>query len=502
MDKATAKIAKLQGKDVRTCLDSSANGLLDAAQTDACLLADAKGKIAKAGEKAADVEASKCSPTPSFGFTSASTATRAARTEPLGIAHELFGPSPGDAVVPVATDKTAAKCQARLVKDSLKILDQELKQFSRCKSEGLKAGTITDAASLAACLDTIAGDPTGKIDRAKAKLADAVGQKCVGVDLDAALPGACAGAVDHAACLATRIDCRACLLLSDAGALSADCDLFDDGAANLSCIQCNGAASLCDRPFDEVAYPTSHNAMSNFDEGWIAPNNTRPMTAQMEAGIRSLMLDTWYHGGDAVLCHGGELIPEIVDCAVTGMKPLDAGLGELKAFLDTHPYEVLSIIFESYISEADTAADFAASGLDAYVHTQTPGAPWPTLRELIAAGTRMVVFTDDSSASLPWHLYVWSHAWETHFSNVAPEDLSCDPNRGSTSNPLAILNHFLAAPFPSADLASQVNRNPFFIDRAQQCQAESGDLPNFVTVDFEDIGDLYPVVRRLNNLIP
>ena len=34
--------------------------------------------------------------------------------------------------------------------------------------------------------------------------------------------------------------------------------------------KCNGHAELCDRPFDEVAYPMTHNAMSNAEAGWIS----------------------------------------------------------------------------------------------------------------------------------------------------------------------------------------------------------------------------------------
>ncbi len=47
-----------------------------------------------------------------------------------------------------------------------------------------------------------------------------------------------------------------------------------------------------------------------------------------------------------------------------------------------------------------------------------------------------------------------------------------------------------------------VNHNPLFIDRALQCQLESGRLPNFVTVDYYDIGDLFAVVDELNEVGP
>jgi hypothetical protein len=260
--------------------------------------------------------------------------------------------------------------------------------------------------------------------------------------------------------------------------------------------RCNGHAALCDRPFDAVSYATTHNAMSNREEGWFGPNQEYRIGRQLEDGVRALMLDTWYFDGDVVLCHGGDVLP----CNVLGMKPLVDGLAEIEAFLARHPDEIVSIIFESYTLEADTAADVAASGLLARAHVQAVGAPWPTLRTLVETGKRLVVFTDRSDAVLPWHHYVWHHAFETHFSASTPADFSCARNRGSAGNPLFVLNHFLTQLIGSRELAEQVNHDPFFIDRALQCQAERAHLPNFVTVDFHDVGDVFAVVDRLNGV--
>lgn len=260
--------------------------------------------------------------------------------------------------------------------------------------------------------------------------------------------------------------------------------------------RCNGHRDLCDRGFDEIAHPTTHNSMSNAEEGWLGPNQRFSITRQLDDGVRGLMLDTWYFNLQPVLCHGGN----VISCEISGMKPLADGLVEITDFLDRRPNEVATIIFESYITQADTAAAFAAADLLRYVHVQSPGDPWPTMRELIEADTRLVVFTDNGSASLPWHHYVWHHAWETHYSFQNPSQFSCNRNRGSLSNPLFILNHFLTNVIGSPALAEQVNYNPLFIDRALQCQAESGRLPNFVTVDFHDIGDLFAVVDELNGV--
>jgi hypothetical protein len=272
---------------------------------------------------------------------------------------------------------------------------------------------------------------------------------------------------------------------------------FEICLPSLAIGSCNVFPELCDRAFDAIAHPTTHNAMSNEEEGWLGPNQTFSLTHQLDDGIRALMLDTWYFGGATVLCHGGDVLP----CNVTGMKPLVDGLTEIREFLERRPNEVVSIIFESYISEADTLSDFIASGLVDYVRAQPIGDPWPTLRELIESGERLIVFTDDSGASLPWHHYVWDFAWETDFSFQEPADFSCNINRGSMSNSLFILNHFLTNFIGSPAAADMVNHNPLFIDRAEQCRTESGRLPNFVTVDFYDIGDLFDVVDSLNGLL-
>jgi hypothetical protein len=254
---------------------------------------------------------------------------------------------------------------------------------------------------------------------------------------------------------------------------------------------CNGGIDLCDRAFDEVAYATTHNAMSNADEGWGAPNQQHGITRQLEDGVRGLMLDTHYYEDEPVLCHNV--------CQI-GSLPLADGLAEIASFLAANRGEVVTIIFESYISPPDTEQAFIDSGLIDFVYTeQSAGEPWPTLRALVDADTRLVVFTDDGGGTYPWYLGVWDHSWEVPFSARQPEDLSCDPNRGDPANELFIFNHFLTQTTGGADLAEMINYDPFFSDRVDDCRAANdGAFPNFLTVDFYDIGDVFAVVDALN----
>lgn len=260
----------------------------------------------------------------------------------------------------------------------------------------------------------------------------------------------------------------------------------------LSTTACNGADELCSRRYDQVSYPTTHNAMANADDGWVGPNQTHDVARQLRDGVRALMLDTHPYLDGVYLCHS--------DCAFFGHRRLAETLTDIRAFLDQHPREVVTIIFEAYVSAAQTEGAFVESGLLDYVHVQPLDQPWPTLHEMIASGKRLVVFSDNDRGARPWYHYVWDYAFETNFSYEKPQDLSCATNRGDPSHSLFILNHFLTRGVGHINLARLINYNPLFADRALQCQEQDERLPNFVTVDFYNVGDLFQVVSTLNGL--
>ena len=271
----------------------------------------------------------------------------------------------------------------------------------------------------------------------------------------------------------------------------AACEEAGNGAAPVAAAEpCNGRSELCDLRFDQVAFATSHNAMSNRAAHWIAPNQEVGITAQLELGVRALMLDTYDFNGQSMLCHGA--------CSL-GRQPLVDGLGEVKAFLDAHPREVVSIIFESYLSAEKTAVAFDEAGLMPMLYSQPVGQPFATLGEMVQANTRLFVVTDSGGGSYPWYHDVWAESWETDFSNATMDDFTCAPNRGRQGNPLFILNRFLTNPVAYRDLAVQANASPSFLAFAEQCWDEGGQTPNFVTVDIVDEGALFAVVDALND---
>ena len=278
---------------------------------------------------------------------------------------------------------------------------------------------------------------------------------------------------------------------------------------------CNGSEVLCGRRFDQVAYATTHNAMSARFEPYaysiLISNQCSGVPTQLADGIRALMLDIHLYqpaGADApdlYLCHA--------ECDI-GHQLLIDGLAEIRAFLDARPAEVISFIIETSAATQDMEAEirdaFAASGILAYAHVQTPGAAWPTLGEMVAADQRLVVLTDDASphdgcdasgTPCPWYHHLWSNfAFETHFSYKKPTDFSCVNNRGTPGNDLFILNHFLTNNVGSTVLARKVNYAQLLAGRSRDCWEFQDRIPNFVTVDFYEIGSVLRITNLLNYL--
>lgn len=253
---------------------------------------------------------------------------------------------------------------------------------------------------------------------------------------------------------------------------------------------CNGHAALCDRPFDTVALPTTHNAMSNQDDGWAFPNQPHGLTAQLDDGVRGMLLDTHAWEGGLYLCHGY--------CEL-GATPLVDGLSEIRAFLEAHPGEVLSLLFEDGISPAETASAFAEAGLDSYTYTWSGGA-WPTLGEMVASNQRVLVTAESEGPPPAWYQHAWDLYVDTPYEFAHVEDFDCDLNRGDPGNPLFLLNHWIADPLPSEDQATEANAYEVLLGRAEDCAAVFGRTPQLVAVDWYTAGDLFEVVDALNGV--
>ncbi|HEY7043822.1 MAG TPA: hypothetical protein VH419_09160, partial [Nocardioidaceae bacterium] len=241
---------------------------------------------------------------------------------------------------------------------------------------------------------------------------------------------------------------------------------------------CNGHVDLCVRRYDDVAYAATHNSMAAADEpNWFLAEQPTGLVGQLDDGIRVLLIDTWYgqatqrrdivatasrsrqrataeavdrYGQSVVdaalrlrdaasLTPSGPVEPYLCHsmCELGSTKFVPA-LVQMRAWLDAHPREVVTLFIQDEVTPADTAEAFEQAGLLSYVHTQQTGGSWPTLGEMIASGRRLVVLMENhgGGSTYPWLLQGFDWVQDTPYDYTSPSQFSCRRYRGSAASPL------------------------------------------------------------------
>ena len=277
-------------------------------------------------------------------------------------------------------------------------------------------------------------------------------------------------------------------------------------------ISCNGSQNLCSKRFNEVHYLTTHNSFNYSLRGklknygplaYLFPNQNRPIQNQLNEGVRALMIDLHLFRNKVVLCHGGRA------CNILGKDLAINVFRDIRLFLENHPNEVITLILESYIPSKKLTEVLNESGLSSYLHCQTKGSPWPTLGEMVAHPQsnnckypgRLVILNDRVEVNDPqWNLDLFGEwAVETKYSYKKIKELDCGLNRGSSKNDLFILNHFTTFIAGKKRDARKINQFQFLLDRVLKCEAQSGKIANFITVDFYSEGEAQSVIKHLND---
>jgi len=301
---------------------------------------------------------------------------------------------------------------------------------------------------------------------------------------------------------------------------------------------CNGSPALCDRRLDEVVFPSTHNSYAASEQpGWLFANQRFGIARQLRDGIRGFLIDVHYGrrdprsglvrtdldaegtsknkvarelspqalrtaerlAGRAGL-GGGEGEPRPYLCHTLcelGAEPLDQELEVLAQFLAAHPGEVVVLFLESYVPVAETEAALRRSGLLDQAAVLERDRPLPTLGELAADGTRLVVFAERGGGARPWYLDGFSFVQDTPLEVTGPRDLSCRRWRGTPDSPLLMLNHWTVG-FPPSPSRNERIGNDVLRRQIRRCERERGMLPNLVAVDFYERTGVVRIAHRLN----
>jgi hypothetical protein len=252
INKDGIKVEAAQGKENVECIKRANNDELNLAggEAEACLTADARGKVQKKQDKTTADDAKFCTTAPDFGHTGGANVNAAAQQAELDLIHDMFGPAPIDnGLFSKNPNVNEAVCQRNVVDRVEKLIQSMGREFVKCKKNALKVGkdpfpTGADSADdLEVCVDdpgapnSVAADSKGKLALRKDNLLTAITDQCEVTNVSAtSFPGACNGntGANLQACLIDLVECRFCKMVNDMDGINVNCGVFA-GTTALAC---------------------------------------------------------------------------------------------------------------------------------------------------------------------------------------------------------------------------------------------------------------------------
>ncbi|PHH62481.1 hypothetical protein CDD81_7128 [Ophiocordyceps australis] len=276
-------------------------------------------------------------------------------------------------------------------------------------------------------------------------------------------------------------------------------------AATRALSACNGHQALCDRPYSNITFIGTHNSAFVGDTPFH--NQFVTLTEQLNSGVRFLQAQTHDDNGQIELCH--------TFCWELDVGPLTNYLAELAVWMDSHPNEVVTLLLTNIDAIAVPRFDdaFAATGLRKYVLHQRSNLArdqWPTLQQMLNAGTRLVVFMDYHSdqSKVDYIMDEFSYYWETPFGWTDKNFATCAvdrPPKGDTSKLMGIMNHMLNhrigdIVFPDMFSAASTNSLASIQKQVNLCKSQGKPQPSVIFLDWVNIGEAQKAQLVLNSL--
>lgn len=307
---------------------------------------------------------------------------------------------------------------------------------------------------------------------------------------------------------------------------------------------CMGSEALCDRRLDQITLAGAHNAMSSpAYKGWLFAEQIESIGGQLNKGVRVLLIDAHYGRQSTVKVPGSNVNLTVTDiaaefavpdaevpdaalkakaealaadaskvgssprgvylchnyCELGAVKMADE-LGAVRRFLQTNPDQVVMIVVQDAVSSKDVVKVVTEAGLLDHVARFTPGAPLPTLGELVDNDTRLVMFAERGDGDAPdWYPRAYEWFEETPYKFDQISEFNCEPNRGDAGNPLFLMNHWVGRSPPDPKLAKKANASAVLGVRVRECVSQRGRVPNVIAADFATTGDIVATAQQLTN---
>ncbi|MGQ8337136.1 LamG-like jellyroll fold domain-containing protein [Sunxiuqinia sp. A32] len=172
--------------------------------------------------------------------------------------------------------------------------------------------------------------------------------------------------------------------------------------------------------------------------------------------------------------------------AYGGSTPFIDELNKIKRNLENKPDKILTLFLDFNVNVNELWQLIDESGISPYLYEHNPKVGWPSLKEMVDTGKRLVIFGMQEHRNTPdWLHYIWDHAVEPYYSIMEAPDFIGEFLKGDPKNSLLIYNDYN---FPrKQDRPDQtffdITRNPYLIEHVKNVWMETGKTPNFIMLD-------------------
>ncbi|MCJ1435491.1 hypothetical protein MMC27_004865 [Xylographa pallens] len=281
---------------------------------------------------------------------------------------------------------------------------------------------------------------------------------------------------------------------------------------------CNGYPELCGRQYSNITYVAAHNSPFDIPNN-LASNQDYGVIAQLDNGVRMLQGQTHVVNDTVYFCH--------TSCELLNAGTAEAYFTNVTTWLAANPNDVVTILVVNgdSVSVKNFTGPIEFSGLSKYAYIP-PIIPmnitdWPTLGELILKNQRAVIFMDyeANQTTVPYILDEFSQMWETPFdptNQTFPCAVQRPPGISNTQarERMYLANHNLNKAMnllgdtilvPDTALLNQTNAASGYGSlgvAANNCAATWGRPPNFLLVDYYDVGNgsVFDIAAQLNGV--
>nr|WP_297903577.1 LamG-like jellyroll fold domain-containing protein [uncultured Parabacteroides sp.] len=165
--------------------------------------------------------------------------------------------------------------------------------------------------------------------------------------------------------------------------------------------------------------------------------------------------------------------------------PFNESLNAIKNALDADPHKVMTLFLDFYV-ETELESSFKESGLMEYVLEYDARNGWPSLKDMLSTGKRLVVFEVQKHLNSPSWLHNMRDFVEhtdADWGNQSEEVESFDERLKKSLSLFAGYKFLETSRGNSNDISALARQTPYLIESFKRAWVRDGRIPNFILVD-------------------